>query len=166
MSDGIVLWLPDNKMVTGMASISPQGIAVYKVKGNSVGVVILVILIIIAGMSLGVVLSISNVLPQGISGSVLTGAIGGGAAVWITNYNNQAKKKRLESSQASAELLYQIQMAQIANANRARFRLNPNAYYITMLDGTQFICIFNEPEKTCMYLDTLLSRRQELESNG
>lgn len=49
-----------------------------------------------------------------------------------------------------------ISIDDIVSGKRERFRLNKNAYHITMKDGTKYVLCFDKPKKTIPYLENLI----------
>ena len=50
-----------------------------------------------------------------------------------------------------------ININEIAFGTQERFRLNKNAYHITMKDGSKYVLIFDRPRTTIPYLESLIS---------
>lgn len=50
-----------------------------------------------------------------------------------------------------------ISISDIDFGTQERFRLNKNAYHITMKDGTKYVLIFDRPKTTIPYLESLIS---------
>lgn len=50
-----------------------------------------------------------------------------------------------------------ISIGDIITGKQQRFRLNKNAYYITMKDGSTYVLIFDRPKTTIPYLDSLIN---------
>jgi hypothetical protein len=59
---------------------------------------------------------------------------------------------------ASEEKKNGIQIDEIVEAKRKRFRLNKNAYYVTLKDGNTYIMIFDNPNSTIEYLESVISK--------
>ena len=52
---------------------------------------------------------------------------------------------------------FRISISDIVAGKQQRFRLNKNAYYITMKDGSTYVLIFDRPKTTIPYLESLIN---------
>lgn len=159
MSDFINLWLPDKKMITGIASISDSEITVYKAKTSVAATVLIILVALVFGVIIGIGRNFIGAWPRWASGTLFAAVIGAAVGILFTTVSGKASMKKTLENPEAAVVLYRLQFAGIANTRVDKFRINPNAYYITMQDGAEFICIFTNPKNTCAYLDSLLQRR-------
>jgi len=61
---------------------------------------------------------------------------------------------------AEKEIL-RLNIADIICTKTEKFRLNKNAYHITMKDSNTYICCFENPKKTIPYLESLINNKKE-----
>ena len=57
----------------------------------------------------------------------------------------------------NAVVTLRLPVSQIASGKKARFRINPNAYYITMRNGETYVMIFDNPRTTIPVLDAIIN---------
>lgn len=57
----------------------------------------------------------------------------------------------------NAVVTLRLPVSEIVSGKKARFRINPNAYYITMRNGETFVMIFDNPKTTIPVLDSIIN---------
>lgn len=59
----------------------------------------------------------------------------------------------------TAVLTLRLPVSEIVSGKKARFRINPNAYHITMRNGETFVFCLDNPKTTIPHLDAIIGRR-------
>lgn len=62
------------------------------------------------------------------------------------------------NSLASIKKRDRVQIDEIVEAKRKRYRLNKNAYYLTLKDGNTYVLIFDHPNSTIDYLESVIRK--------
>lgn len=57
--------------------------------------------------------------------------------------------------------ILRINIADIIEGKKERFRLNKNAFYLTLKDGNTYICCFDKPKITIPYLEGLIKSNMQ-----
>jgi hypothetical protein len=54
-----------------------------------------------------------------------------------------------------------IRVDEIINAQRKRNRLNKNAYFVTLKNGTIYMMVFDHPKRTIEYLESVINKEEK-----